>query len=269
MARSHLKLSENLVLSKDIIQFKYYIILLTVFIATWLTSDIAAIKLVSVFGITLTGGFIIFPFTTTLSSIIVEVYGYKNSRQAIWSGVILNATFVFFINLIYLIPSSSYWNLNDQFKAILIPGMRIAIASLISFITSDFINSYLMAKMKIKSQGKSLIKRIIVSCGFSFLFDITFFFILAFYGTISNELLTKLIFYAYIKKVFCQIAFFPIVDYLVYHLKRLEGIDIYDCNTKFNPFSFDNVYDFNILNNKKMKNLLMKKNKNDIEHAIV
>src|SRR3989344_2268533 len=86
-----------------IIQFKYFFIILTLFTATWLISDIAAVKLVSVFGITLTGGVIIFPFTTMLSSIIVEVYGYKNARQAIWSGFIVNLTFVFFINLVNFI----------------------------------------------------------------------------------------------------------------------------------------------------------------------
>lgn len=268
MASSQLKLSKNLVLSRDQIQFKYYFILLTIFIATWLTSDIAAVKLVSVFGITLTGGFIIFPFTTMVSSIIVEVYGYKNSRQAIWAGVILNATFIFFINIIYLIPSSTHWALNDQFKAILVPGMRIAAASLISFIISDFVNSYLMAKMKIKSQGKSLIKRIVVSCGFSFLFDIILFLTLAFYGTMPNEILEKLIFYAYLKKVFCQIALFPVVCYLVYLLKKLEGIDIYDHDTKFNPFSLDNVYDLNVLTDQKLKNESFKI-KSNIEHATV
>ncbi|HLB41523.1 MAG TPA: hypothetical protein VJN02_01495 [Gammaproteobacteria bacterium] len=81
MVSSKLKPSENLVLSRDQIQFKYYFILLTIFLATWVTSDIAAVKLVFIFGITLTGGFIIFPFTTMASSIIVEVYGYKNSNK--------------------------------------------------------------------------------------------------------------------------------------------------------------------------------------------
>jgi uncharacterized integral membrane protein (TIGR00697 family) len=242
---SNNQVSDRLLLGKDKIQFKYFFILLSLFTATWITSDIAAVKLVSVFGITLTGGFIIFPFTTMLGSIIVEVYGYKNARQAIWAGCILNLTFVFFIYIVYMIPSSSHWDFNEQFKKILVPGMRIAAASVISFIIAEFLNSYMMAKMKIRSKGKSLVKRIIVSCCFSFLLDITLFLFLAFYGTMSNSLLMALIFFAYLKKILCQFMLFPIVCYMVSFLKKLEGVDIFDYNTKFSPFSFDNIYELN------------------------
>jgi uncharacterized integral membrane protein (TIGR00697 family) len=224
-------------------QFKFFTIVVAFFIATWLTSDIAAIKLISVWGITLTGGFIIFPFTTMFGSIIVEVYGYKNARQAIWAGFILNVTFIFFINIVYLMPSSSYWVLNNQFREILLPEIRIVIASIISFLICEFVNSYLMAKMKIKSQGRSLAKRIIVSCGVSFLFDIVFFLTLAFYGSMPNSLLVVLIFYAYLKKVLFQALLFPIFVFAVHKLKVLEGREVYDYNTNFLPFSLDNVYE--------------------------
>ncbi len=243
MQNSYLSLSDGSVLPKNQIHFKYFFIVLALFISTWLTSDIAAVKMVSVFGITLTGGFIIFPFTTMLGSVLVEVYGYKNARQAIWAGLALNLTFVFFINIVYLVPASPHWKLNSEFKSILVPGMRIAIASSVSFIISEFANSYLMAKMKISSKGKSLIKRIFVSCSCSFLLDIILFLTLAFYGTMPDEMLFTLICIAYIKKVLCQIIFFPLVCYIASLLKKYEGIDLYDYNTKFNPFSLDNVYE--------------------------
>ena len=77
--------------------FKYLCFITIFFSATWLISCIAAVKIILVFGFTFTGGFIIFPFTSLISSLIVEVYGYKNVRQAIWSGFLLNVLFVFFI----------------------------------------------------------------------------------------------------------------------------------------------------------------------------
>jgi uncharacterized integral membrane protein (TIGR00697 family) len=244
-------LSENINVAQlrgeNVIQFKYYFIILTLFAATWLISNVAAVKLVSIYGVTLTGGFIIFPFTTMLSSIIVEVYGYKNSRQAIWSGFILNLTFVFFINIVNVIPSSSHWHLEDQFKNILVPETRIILASLISFLLSDFSNSYLMAKMKIKSQGRSLLKRILVSCGLSLSIDITCFMLLAFYGAMPSSILLKLMSAAYLKKIFCQIALFPLILYLIELLKKSEGIEVFDYETKFNPFSIDNIYEINSL----------------------
>lgn len=243
MLYSQAESPDKLLLSSGHAQFKFFFIILALFIAAWLTSNIAAVKLVSVFGITLTGGFIIFPFTTMFGSILVEVYGYKNARQALWAGFILNATFIFFINLIYFFPSSPYWKLNDQFKNILLPEIRIVSASVISFLMAEFVNSYLMAKIKIRSHGRSLVKRILISCGFSFLFDIICFLTLAYYGSVSNSLLVKLIFYAYVKKTLCQAALFPVVCYLIGVLKRAEGIEVYDYNTKFIPFSLDNVYE--------------------------
>src|SRR3990167_7726179 len=107
------------------IHFKFLFILTTLFSGTWLVADIAAVKLVSIFGVTLTGGFIVFPFATLLNIVIVEVYGYKSVRQAIWSGFLLIIIFLFFIHLINIIPESPYWALDREFKAILLPETRI------------------------------------------------------------------------------------------------------------------------------------------------
>ncbi len=223
-------------------QFRYYFIVLMLFVSTWLISNISAIKLVSVFGIPLTGGFIVFPFTVILGSILVEVYGYKYARQAIWSGFILNTSFIFFINLVNIIPSSPHWNLDQQFKNILVPETRIITASLFSFLLSDFSNSYLMAKMKIRDKGKSLLKRIIISSFLSLTIDIFCFILLAFYDTMPTSLLKKLLIAAFFKKLICQILLFPLIIYLIEILKKFEGIDVYDFDTKFNPFSIEAIY---------------------------
>lgn len=239
---------------KTSIQFKYFFIILSIFSATWLTANIAAVKLVSVFGITFTGGFFIFPFTTMLGGLIVEVYGYKNARQAIWCGFILNLSFVFFINLVNSIPPSPHWKLAEQFKNILVPESRIIIASLISFLLSDFANSYIMAKMKISNQGKSLFKRIITANFYAISIDILCFMLLAFWGAMSPNILLKLMITVYLKKFACQIILIPVLWYLIDLLKKAENIEIYDFDTKFNPFSLDNVYDLNSLKKLNTKN---------------
>lgn len=227
------------------VQFKFFFIMLTLFAATWLTADIAAIKLVSIFGITLTGGFFIFPLTTMLGCIIVEVYGYKNARQAIWSGLLLNLFFIISMNLVYLIPSSHYRQINEQFKHIFMPETRIILASIVSFFISAFINSYLMAKMKLE-QKRSLVKRIMISSACSFLFDVSCFLTLAFYGTMPDLVLVTLILYAYIKKIVFQFLLFPVILLCINWLKKLEAIDINDYDTRFNPFSLDNIYKIKI-----------------------
>lgn len=228
------------------IQFKYFFLLLTLFIATWLSANIAAIKLIAVYGITLTGGFFIFPITTMIGSIIVEVYGYKNARQATWAGFIINLTFIFFINAVNLLPSSPYWHLNNEFQAILLPDTRIVCASLASFFISDFMNSYLMAKMKISSHGRSLLKRIFIASSISLFLDTLFFIMLGFYGKMPTHVLINLILLAYAKKMICQVGFFPLISYFIRFFKRAEGLEIYDYGTKYNPFSLDNIYDLKV-----------------------
>ena len=231
------------------IQFKYYFFIVSLFAGTWLIANIAAIKLVSIFSITLTGGFIIFPFTTLFASVLVEVYGYKNARQALWAGFTLNIMFVIFTHLVNMMPPSPHWRLDQEFNKILIPETRIILASLFSFCTSMFFNSMLMTKMKIKSQGKSLIKRILVSNSISLFIDITFFLTLAFYGSMPDDALFKLISVAYLKKITAVIILFPLTCYLISLLKKKECVDIYDFNTSLNPFSLDNVYELNSSSN--------------------
>ncbi len=223
-------------------KFKYFPLILILLGGVLLTSNVAAMKLVSVCGMTLTGGFLIFPFTYTLNCIAVEVYGYKNARLAIWGGFLLCFIFVFFINLVALMPPSPYWHLNAEFKEILVPETRIIFASLISFLISDFINSYIMAKLKLKYVGESLFSRIISASFFSILIGVVIFIGLAFYGKIPDYVLLKLMIFAFVKKMVCQILFFPLTAFLVKQLRQAEGVDIYDDKTNFTPFSLDNIY---------------------------
>ncbi len=123
------------------------------------------------------------------------------------------------------------------------PGIRIVTASMISIMIAEFVNSYLMAKLKLRRKSNSLGMRIFISCSFSFLLDLTVFLTLAFYGTMPNNALFQLICFAYLKKIICQIILFPVICYLIMMLKKAEGVEIYDFDTQFNPFSLDNVYD--------------------------
>lgn len=226
-------------------QPKYLFILFTLFSSTWLASNIAAVKLVYVFGITLTGGFIIFPFTSMFNNLIIEIYGFKNSRQALWSGFLFNIIFILFMNLVNIIPASPHWHLQTEFHDILIPSSRIVFASLLSFAFSDFINSYSMAKLKLKDNGEALLKRIIISSSLAMVVDITLFFALAFLYTMPIALLIKTYCLAFLKRVIFQILFLPILWFLIDLVKKHEGFEIYDYNTNFTPFSLDNIYNIN------------------------
>lgn len=228
---------------REAVHFKYLSILITLFSATWLISVILAVKLVSFYGISLTGGFFIFPLTMLLNAIIVECYGYKNSRQAIWCGTFVNITYVMFINLVDVIPADPRWGLASEFSKILVPHTRIILASVLAFWVSGFINSFLMVKLKISET--SLKSRIIVATTVSIFFDLLLYFLLGFYGNIDTSVLRNIFLFALCKKLLCEIALLPLTWSLINLFKKIEGIDITDNQTNLTPFSLDNVYDIN------------------------
>ncbi|MDP3560058.1 MAG: queuosine precursor transporter [Legionellaceae bacterium] len=227
------------------IHFKYKYLFFTFFSATWLISCIAAVKLVSIFGLTLTGGFMIFPFTSLAGTLIIEIYGYKNARQAVWSGFLLNILFVLFIYLVSVFPASPYWDLQNEFDIILMQSLRITCASLVSFMISFFLNAYIMSNMKLRNNGKALLKRILLSSTVAITVDIVCFITLAFAGTLPTAAFMKLLIAAFCKKIICEILLLPVIWYFIDKVKANEGIEIFDFSTNFNPFSMDNVYDFN------------------------
>lgn len=222
---------------------KFYFIITTLFISFWLISLISAIKIVSFWGVTLTGGFLAFPFTTTLNCLIVEVYGFKYARQSIWSGTILCITYLVFINIVNIIPSSTDWELQKEFQTILIPQTRIIVASIVAFWFSGFINNYLMATLKCR--GQSLAPRILFSSLVSIIIDLSLFFFIAFWYILPASVFYKIFTFAFAKKILCEIVLLPLIWYLIEIFKRLEGFEVDDVNTHFTPFSFDNVYDLN------------------------
>lgn len=230
--------------SMSLLQFKYKYLFYTIFISLWATSCVAAVKLISVFGITFTGGFLIFPFTSLCCTTLVEIYGFKSAREAAWCGLIFNTIFIFFISLVSILPSSPYWSLQNEYNLILLQSIRILFASIISFLISYFINAYLMSVFKLRSHGKNLIQRILISNTTSNLIDIICFITIAFMGVIPHSALLKLLFFAAIKKFLCELAFLPIAWYLIDKIKSKEGKEVFDLNTNFSPFSLDNVYDF-------------------------
>jgi queuosine precursor transporter len=225
------------------IQSKYFSIILVIFSSTWLISIISSVKIVHFLGVTLTGGFIIFPLTAALNSLIVDVYGYKGARQAIWCGAIVNLTYVVFINIVNFIPASPDWALENEFRAILVPQTRLIIASIIAFLFSGFLNSYLMAQFK--NSGKSLLLRILFSSIIAITIDLLIYFFIGFLGVIPLNLLKKVFFFAYLKKIMFEILLLPFIWKLIDLIKNMEGFEAYDINTNFTPFSISNVYDFN------------------------
>lgn len=201
-------------------------------------------RLVSIFGLITDAGTLIFPLTFLLSDLITEVYGYKQARRAIWVGFLFNILFILYGQLVIHMPNPSYPTHNEAFNVLFTLDTRVILASLVSYLCSEPLNSYVLAKLKIKTKGKHMSLRFVASTVVASGFDSFVFGITAFYGVIgnnSNDLLT-LILTMWLIKVFIEICGLPLSLKCANALKSAEQLDIYDSNTNFTIFALDYRY---------------------------
>lgn len=200
-------------------------------------------RLVNIFGMVTDAGTIIFPLTFILSDVITEVYGYKHARHAIWVGFLFNALFVLYGQIVIHLPNPPYPTHNDAFTTLFTLDRRILVASAISYLFSEPLNSYVLAKLKIKSKGRHMPLRFVASTFISSGVDSLIFGCIAFYGMMSNYNLLQLIVIMWLIKVVMEVAGLPLSVGLARWLKRAENMDIYDADTKFSVFNLECQYE--------------------------
>lgn len=198
-------------------------------------------RIINFFGISVTPGALIYSITFLQSNILTEVYGFKNSRLAIFYALIFNCLFVIYGWIIMMMPSPENVNM-QSFNDFLLTNLRITFASFISFSISEPFNSYLVSKLKIYFNGKYVGIRFIFSTLSSGLTDTFLFINIAFYGILSNSAILKLFFHVWIVKTIVEILFLPLAIRISKNLKKIEKLDIYDTDTKFTLFSLDTSY---------------------------
>ncbi|MFZ2975378.1 MAG: queuosine precursor transporter [Candidatus Moraniibacteriota bacterium] len=217
--------------------FKYFDVIMAVFVAVLLISNIASTKILVFWKFTFDGGTLLFPLSYIFGDILTEVYGYKRSRKVIWTGFFCAGLMSLILIIVNILPPASDWPYQEAFNNILGLAPRIVLASLIAYFAGEFSNSYILAKIKIWMAGKKLWIRTILSTLVGELVDTSFFILIAFYGTLPNELLLTIFVSNYIFKCAVEILFTPVTYLAVNFLKKNENEDYYDYDTNFNPFS--------------------------------
>ena len=214
-----------------------YVVVVALFVTDLLVSNVIAVKTIQLGSVVLQAADLIFPVTYILGDILTEVYGYKRARKAIWIGFSCNLFAVLAITLGQYLPANADWHDQGAYDAILGSQWRIVAASFTAYLFGEFMNSYVLAKMKIWTQGKHLWSRTIGSTIIGQAFDTSIFLMLAFYGVLPNDVLFSLIGFQWLFKVCYETAATPLTYLVVNYLKRHEGIDVYDRDTKFSPFA--------------------------------
>lgn len=199
-------------------------------------------RLINIFGLTTDAGTLVFPLTFLLSDLITEVYGYKYARRAIWCGFLFNAFYLVYGQLVVHLPSPDFQTNNAMFDSLVAINARIVLASGISYLCSEPLNSYVMAKSKIQLHGRYMACRFVISTLFASFVDSFIFSMIAFYGTMNNHNLFTLIVTMWFIKVLIEITGLPFSTYFAKKLKKIDRTDIYDYQTNFNVFHLETSY---------------------------
>ena len=210
-------------------------------VAVLIVSNIAASKIIQLGPFQLAGGTFLFPLSYIFGDILTEVYGYKSSRRVIWTGFFWLFVTAITLAIVDSTPPAQGWELQSSFHAILGQTPRIVIASLCGFLAGEFSNSFVLAKMKIWTQGRFLWARTIGSTIAGEIIDTAVFSIIAFSGLVPNEVLLNIIVSGYLFKVAIEVVFTPVTYRVVNWLKKVEHEDYYDIGTNFNPFLIGDV----------------------------
>lgn len=227
--------------------YKYYDLIMAAFVAVILCSNLIGVHKVSSVNLPFYGeyiygaGVLFFPISYLFGDILTEVYGYARSRKVIWAGfgalIFASLMSLVVVNL----PTAKTMSPEQQQAVNLIFGQtpRIVLASLTAFWLGEFVNSFVLAKMKLWTRGKNLWMRTIGSTVLGEIADSLVFYPIAFYGMWSNEQLISVMIGNYFIKVLWEIFATPLTYLIVGFLKRAEHEDYYDRDTDFNPFSLE------------------------------
>ena len=230
-------------------RYKYFDLIMAAFVAVLLCSNLIGVQKVSYITVPFTGGYqyiygagvLFFPISYFFGDILTEVYGYKRSRRVIWAGFGAMA-FASLMSFIVTSLPDSHTMSADQVKALnMMFGQtwRIVLASLSAFWLGEFANSFVLAKLKIKTEGKYLWTRTIGSTAIGEAVDSLIFYPLAFLGTWSNEQVISVMIGNYFVKVAWEVLATPLTYKVVNFLKRAEHEDYFDRDTDFNPFTLE------------------------------
>jgi uncharacterized integral membrane protein (TIGR00697 family) len=209
-------------------------VVIAVFITCLITANIIAVKIVSLGPVVLPAAIFVFPVSYIFGDILTEVYGYRVARRVIWLGFSCNLVFVFFAWVGQVLPAAGFWEGQAAYESILGYTPRLLLASFAGYLAGEFVNSFVLSRMKVLTRGRWLWSRTIGSTVVGQAFDTSIFIVVAFIGTPSFA--PVMIWNHWWAKVAIEAMATPATYAIVRWLKQKEGVDAYDYQTSYNPF---------------------------------
>jgi len=224
--------------------YRYFDFVMVAFVIVLICSNligpakIAQVNLPVIGAFTFGAGVLFFPISYVFGDILTEVYGYARARQVIWAGFAGLAFASLMASIVVALPPAPFWPHQSAYEVAFGSTWRIVAASMVAYFCGEFVNSFVLAKMKLATAGRWLWMRTIGSTVAGEAVDSALFYPLAFYATgiIPDDKLPLVMLAQFVTKVGVEIIFTPLTYKIVNALKRAEQEDMYDRNTNFSPF---------------------------------
>jgi len=226
-------------------QYRYYEFVMAAFVTVLICANLIGPGKIWPLELPLAGtlflgaGALFFPISYVFGDVLTEVYGYARARRVIWAGFGGLAFASFMATVVVALPPAPFWQHQAAYEIVFGQAWRVALASMIAYFCGEFVNSFVLAKMKLLTAGKWLWTRTIGSTIAGEAVDSLLFYPIAFYGSgmLPDEQLAKVMLAQFVAKVAVEAVFTPVTYRIVGFLKRAEHEDYYDRATDFNPFT--------------------------------
>ena len=225
--------------------YRYFDLVMVAFVVVLVCSNLigpakaAQLDLPLIGAVTFGAGVLFFPISYIFGDILTEVYGYARARRVIWTGFAALLFAAIMAAVIVALPPAPTWENQKVYEIAFGNTWRIAGASMIAYFCGEFVNSFVLAKMKVATAGRYMRTRFVASTVAGEAVDSSLFYPLAFWnsGIMPNELVMTLVISQFVTKTLVEIAFLPLTTRIVTALKKAEQEDHYDRDTDFNPFT--------------------------------
>ena len=226
-------------------RFRYFDFVMVAFVTILLLSNVIGAGKVSVIDLPGIGlwpfgaGILFFPVSYVIGDVLTEVYGYAHARRCIWAGFAALVFMAVMAWIVVALPPAADWGGQEAYEQVFGQVPRIVLASIVAFWAGEFVNSFVMAKMKIWTQGRHLWTRTIGSTVVGQGVDSAIFYPLAFLGAAgwTSELVVTVALTQWALKTAWEALLTPVTYAVVNFLKRREGVEIFDTGTDFSPFA--------------------------------
>ncbi|GJD94191.1 queuosine precursor transporter [Methylobacterium iners] len=217
-------------------QRKHLVPIAGLFSAVLIISLILAGKIVALGGLTFSAAVIVFPLSYVFGDVLTEVYGYASARRVVWAGLTAQVVWIAAYTLAAALPPAPFWPHQAAFETVLGATPRFAVAGMAAYLAGEFLNAYVLAKLKLRLAGRRLALRLVASTMVGQGVDTLIFVGIAFGGVFGTAELVRIGLGAWALKVAWEIVALPLTLPLIAWLKREEGEDHFDRDTDFSPF---------------------------------